>query len=139
MHSPVFGKKFVIWNIYCMFNFGWNVSHSKDNTARYYNKCTYVYFFTLRSHWYCKFLWALYSSENVLPNLMKVLPVELKFFWDDGQTDITMLPDTFYNLTNVPKNEWSFTSTPPHTAIYVHTQHSLHISHFIPNTVFHIF
>jgi hypothetical protein len=85
-------KKKVIDHKMCVFIFSttfvWNISHPKNNSARYYHKCTQI---SMQSTRYpCQILNALkcwqFSKNTQLSNFMKIRPVEVEFFHVGGHT-----------------------------------------------------
>jgi len=71
--------------------FIWNISHSKNSSARYDRKCTLV--LTKSAHYSCRVLMKLEFSLNIfsknaqISNFIKIEPVGAGLFHTDGQRD----------------------------------------------------
>jgi len=78
----------------------WNISHSKNYSARYCHKFTKVYETRAFSH--------MFSYNTKVLYFMKILPVGEPSctMLTDVRTDVTKLIVAFGNFAKGPKNEW---------------------------------
>ena len=106
-----------LFNIKCFVfifstTFVWNISHSKNNWARYDQKCMMVFVWgTL----FCQILMKLEFSHMFpkytrIPNFMKIRPVGADLFHADGQTDMTKANRRFSQLREKRLKVWRQTS-----------------------------
>jgi hypothetical protein len=119
MDPPYYLQKGVIWgkdllNMKCVMIFSttfvWNISHSKKNSARYYQKCTWTFMKCSRYSWQIFNVTWTFSRDfrkkkPPISNFMKIRPVGAQIATcrlTDGRTDVTKLTVTLRNFANSP-------------------------------------
>ena len=75
--------------------FSWNIS--KENSARYDHKCTYV---SCKVPVFLVRFLDRFSKNTKLQNFMKICPVVAEFYHEVGQMDMTKLAAAFRNFRN---------------------------------------
>jgi hypothetical protein len=98
--------------------FVWNISHSKNNWARYYHKRTHLFMQSTR--YSCRTLMKVefsvnFSKNSQISNFMKISPVGAELFHTDrrtnGRTGMWKLIVALRNFTNAPKKNKDLRAT----------------------------
>jgi hypothetical protein len=111
-NCTILGKK-VIEHKTCVFIFSaifvWNISHSKNNSARYYHRCTQVFMQSTR--YFCQILTKLEFSPQVFETCSDTKfhenPSSASLFFSirtDRQTEMMKIAVVFCNFVNAPLN-----------------------------------
>jgi hypothetical protein len=89
-----------------LYKFTWNISHSKENWARYDQKRIAVFMWSIR--YSCQILTKLEFSRQIfeihISNFMKIRPVRTELYHADRRTDTTKLIVAFRSFAKEHKD-----------------------------------
>jgi hypothetical protein len=116
INGTIFGKKKIIDHKTCVFIFSTtsvrNNTSLFNNSARYYQKCTYVFMWSNRYSWriLMKLEFSLQIYKSKMSNVMKIHPVEAELFRTGRKTWMTNRIVAFRN-NNANESKTTVTST----------------------------